>query len=520
MSAAGPVSPDVWRRVNEIFHRALDVPSEARRSFIEGACSGDSVIRDEVLSLLAAHERAAEFIEQAAASPALVSTVAGQVAGPQHLVGHVIGQYRIDRVIGEGGMGVVYLAEDLRLGRAVALKAISPRFTGNYERRERLRREARAAAALTHPGIATVYALEEFDDQLFIAVEYVPGETLREELGRGPLGAARTLETALSAARALAAAHDRGIVHRDLKPENVMRTPSGEVKILDFGLARMRDAAYENLRLTDDGSFVGTPAYMSPEQIRGGAVDGRSDLFSFGIVLYELVTGVHPFMGADRASTLARILEVDPPRLSDRSSKATSALTGALEGIVRTCLRKTPDARYGSAHELVAALEQARSGSGAGATHAIRMSSDVLATPAAPPEWWWQFHQGAASAGYIALVVALWFARGWISGRTGLVIFLAGLIAAIVAVILRLHLWFTVRSYRDEWPRQRASSGPWIRVADILFVIVLFAAGIALHETRDTAAAVFIGSAIAVLLSFAIIEPATTRAAFRDGDDR
>jgi hypothetical protein len=274
----------------------------------------------------------------------------------------------------------------------------------------------------------------------------------------------------------------------------------------------MRDAAYENLRLTDDGSFVGTPAYMAPEQIRGGAVDGRADLFSLGIVMYELMSGVHPFMGADRASTLAKILEVDPPRLSDRSSGSAAALTSALDGIVRTCLRKSPDARYRSAHELVTALEQARTGTPSG----MRVSSDLTARPPAPPEWWWQFHQAAASAGYIALIVGLFFARRWIGDRMGFAILLAGLIGGLAAVILRLHLWFTVRSYPAEWPRQRAYSGRWIRAADILFVVVLVAAGISLPETHDNAAPVFIGSAIAVLVSFAIIEPATTRAAFRD----
>ena len=514
MSAAGPVSPEAWRKVNDVFHRALDLPAEARAAFVDEASGGDPMIRTEVLSLLAAHERAAEFIEEPAVPPALMRTV----ASAQHLVGQTVGQYRIDRVIGEGGMGVVYLAEDLRLGRAVALKAIAPKFTSSPDHRERLRREARAAAALTHPGIATVYALEEFNDQLFIAVEYVPGETLRDELGRGPLGAARALDTALAAARALATAHDRGIVHRDLKPENVIRTPAGEVKILDFGLARMRDTAYESARLTDDGTFLGTPAYMSPEQIRGGAVDGRSDLFALGIVLYELVSGVHPFMGVDRASTLARILEVDPPRLSDHSSGTSSALAAALEGIVRTCLRKTPDARYRSAHELVAALEQARQG---GSSPGVRTTSDPAfrtISPASPPEWWWQFHQGVVSAAYLALIVGLWFARRWIGSQMGQLIFLAGVVGGTAAAILRLHLWFTVRSYPAEWPRQRAYSGRWIRLAEILLVVALVAAGIGVRDTHDSAAAVFIGSAIAVLLAFTIIEPATTRAAFRDGD--
>ena len=204
----------------------------------------------------------------------------------------------------------------------------------------------------------------------------MPGETLRDELARGPLGALRALDTALGIARALAAAHDRGVVHRDLKPENVIRTPGGDVKILDFGLARFRDLPAELAHLTDDGDVLGTPAYMSPEQIRGGTVDGRSDLFALGIMLYELVSGRHPFAGADPASTIARILEGEPARLTTISTAGAwnAAVLGELEEVVLTCLRKAPEARYRSVHDFVA---RARARAGAMVTGVGASSPDA-----------------------------------------------------------------------------------------------------------------------------------------------
>ncbi len=414
-------------------------------------------------------------------------------------------------------MGVVYLAEDVRLGRTVALKALAPKFTGDAARRERLRREARAAASLTHPGIATVYALEEFDGQIFIAGEYVPGETLREELARGPSSALRTLDTALGIARALAAAHDRGIVHRDLKPENIVRTSSGEVKILDFGLARFRDPPPALAHLTDDGMILGTPAYMSPEQIRGTAVDGKSDLFSLGIVLYELVSGQHPFAGSDPASTIARILESEPARLGDLAPAARwhPTVLGELEDVVTTCLRKGPEQRYQSAHDLIEALERARLGM-SGSISGARAVPKAVSAGASDARWWWQFHQAAAAGGYIGLLVPLAIARTALGGRAGLALFAVGLIAATVAAILRLHLWFLVRLNAHADGPRRDPTRAWIRMADVVFVAVLLIAGVALPmlTTGTVLGLVLIASAVAVFLAFAVIEPATARAAF------
>ena len=326
-----------------------------------------------MLSLLSSHERAETFIEQ----PAVNADALMAAAGADPLVGQRLGHYQIRRLLGEGGMGIVYLADDTRLGREVALKAVRAQFADDPARRARLEREAQAAAALTHPGIATVYALEEFDGRLFISSEYVAGETLRTELGRGPLSGTRLLETAIGIAQPLAAAHARGVVHRDLKPENVIRTPEGAIKILDFGLARLQDRQSRDQAITTQGTLLGTPAYMSPEQIRATDVDFRSDLFSFGIVVYELATGVNPFTGGDPASTIARILEVEPARLAERVpvSSANTAGLGALTRVVTTCLQKDRNARYRSTRELEAALDAAR---GAGAAGAAVEADDLV----------------------------------------------------------------------------------------------------------------------------------------------
>ncbi len=506
MSEHSSLSPERWRQVNDLFHRALAHPAGERQAFLDDVCSGDDLLAAEVATLLEAHERAGAFLDGAQAVAA-----ASDAATLTLPVGHVLGQYRIEQVLGRGGMGVVYLAEDVRLGRRVALKAVAPEFTGDAAHRDRLRREARAAAALAHPGIATVYALEEFDGQVFIAGEYVPGETLRAELARGPLGPTRTLDTALRIAQALASAHDRGIVHRDLKPENVIRTPGGDLKILDFGLARVREASADPTYATG-GRVVGTPAYMSPEQIRGEPVDARSDLFALGVMIYELATGRHPFSGTDTVSTIARILELDPTPLGRVARPASDPALGTLDAVVRTCLQKHPAARFGSAHELAQAL--------------VRTRSEPLASqpgpPPAPSQGWWQFHQGAASVAYLLLVGGLWLARDWMGSGFGLPLVLGGLTAGLSATILRLHLWFTVRSYPAEWRTQRQQSAPWLRLADGLFVAVLVLAGAALAAAgRTGAAAVLVAASVAVLLSFAIIEPATTRAAFgRDAEGR
>ncbi len=496
-----------WARVNELFHQALERPAADRPAFVAEASGGNGAVADEVLSLLRAHDETTGFLEP--------PVLRDEIAADELLTGRTVGHYRIDRVLGEGGMGVVYHAHDTRLSRPVALKALPARLVADSASRERLRREARAAAALSHPGIATVYALEEIEGHVFIAFEFVPGETLRAELGRGPLPAAIVVRTGIHLAQALAVAHDRGIVHRDLKPENVIRARSGQVKILDFGLARFSEPAAPHVTLTSVGSFVGTPAHMSPEQIRSEPVDSRSDVFALGVLLYELASGANPFAAAGHTATIAKVLDAQAPPLPGvASSAADRATLDGLERVIRGCLQRAPSARFQSTHEVARALEAI--GTAASAAQPVsadrRPETDRGASSSAL--WWWKFHQAAASVTYLALLVPLWWVHDWTPGVGALLRFLAGLVAGLVATVLRWHLWFAVSSYPEQWAAQRRATVRPIAVADMAFAAVLLVAALIVLSDHSRVAVVLVGAAVAVVLSFAVIEPATTRAAF------
>lgn len=266
------MTADDRARIETVFGGALEQTPAERASFVSASCVGRPDLAREVLSLLDAHDRAGDFLSH----PPVLEPAADSVDEPGARVGCTIGSYHVLAELGRGGMGVVYLAEDTRLGRQVALKALPSGRALDPTARARLHREARAAAKLAHPGIATVYALEEIDGELFLASEYVRGQTLRAELDAGPVDDHRVVDTALQIARALAAAHSAGVIHRDLKPENVMRTGDGSIKVLDFGLARI--GLPEADSLTREGALLGTPAYMSPEQIRGDALDEPPNL--------------------------------------------------------------------------------------------------------------------------------------------------------------------------------------------------------------------------------------------------
>jgi len=272
-----------------------------------------------------------------------------------------VAHFRILGTLGKGGMGVVYRAEDEKLRREVAIKLLQD--AGSDERRQRFLREARSAAAVTHPNVAVVHAVDEVDGRIYIAMELVDGENLRDRLDRGRLDVAVARDLAEQIARGLAAAHDKGIVHRDLKPENVMITQAGVVKLLDFGLAKtgaMRPesgkteaglAKTETLVTSGEGRVMGTPAYMSPEQAAGKALDVRSDVFSFGIVLYEMLSGVRPFGGESTAAVLAAVLRDEPAPL-----QTTAGVDAATVAVVMRCLAKEPGERFDSAVEVAAAL--------------------------------------------------------------------------------------------------------------------------------------------------------------------
>lgn len=272
-------------------------------------------------------------------------------------------RYEIEQEIGRGGMGRVYRARDTRLGRTVALKTLPAELTHDAELRRRLAQEARAASALNHPGIATVYDYLEADGECFIVYEYVEGVTLRERLNRNRPTTDEVLELAVQLADSMAAAHDRGVVHRDLKPENIMLTPGpqspGRTKILDFGLAKILqplapapalDSGAETASLaTAKGLLVGTVNYMAPEQLEGESADNRADIHALGVVLYELATGVNPFLGKTATSTIANILKQEAAPVGERNPAAPAEL----DRILRKCLRKRREERYQSARELL-----------------------------------------------------------------------------------------------------------------------------------------------------------------------
>src|ERR1022692_4949969 len=282
------------------------------------------------------------------------------------MIGRSLGHYQIVEKLGQGGMGTVYRAQDTRLKRSVALKALSPEAMIDLERKNRFMQEARAASALNHPNIITIYDIDTADGVDFIAMECVEGKTLQQLIGRKGLPLGQALEYAVRIADALATAHAAGIVHRDLKPSNVIVTPQGVVKILDFGLAKLgepagADAYAETLHgegspLTEEGTILGTVAYMSPEQADGKKVDTRSDVFSFGSVLYEMAAGQRAFAGGSKLSSLSAVLYKDP----QPASQAVADVPPELDRIISRCLKKDPERRWQTMADVKVALEELR----------------------------------------------------------------------------------------------------------------------------------------------------------------
>ncbi|MBI3682176.1 MAG: serine/threonine protein kinase [Acidobacteria bacterium] len=354
--------------IERLFEHAAGLDPSGRSAFLDRACAGDAGLRREVECLLALEEEAKDFLER----PAL-DLEAGSEAHPETeaalLPGTLVGPYRVTAKVGSGGMGVVYKAHDTRLKRDVALKFLPRRFSGDPQAIERFQREARAASALNHPNICSIYDIGERDRQPFLVMELLEGQTLKQRLAQGPVPAADLVSIALQAASALEAAHAKGIVHRDIKPANLFVSSGAIVKIVDFGLAKLlsepRRSAEEagggpapagEETITKLGTAMGTVAYMSPEQARGEAVDARSDLFSFGVTLYHMATGALPFQGGTPGARLEAILTQSPapPRACN------PAVAPELERIILKALEKDRAARYQAAAELRADLERLR----------------------------------------------------------------------------------------------------------------------------------------------------------------
>ncbi len=318
------MTPARLERIEEIFCAALDQEPDEVAQFLDTACEGDKLLRRKVESLLTSYQRSGNFIETSAAG------VATKIIGNRQahsLVGQTIGHYKISQSIGTGGMGEVYLATDTVAGRKAALKLLPLRFTGDAERLKRFQQEAHAVVALNHPNILTVYEIGEDHSIHYIAGELIEGETLRQRLMRGPMQLSEALDVAIQVASALAAADQAGIVHRDIKPENIMLRPDGYAKVLDFGIAKLAESTFAEatadgagsvtLAATNLGSVLGTVRYMSPEQARGGHVDKTTDIWSLGVVLYEMVTGYAPFSG-------------DPPSQSYGAAGTPKEVTSAI----------------------------------------------------------------------------------------------------------------------------------------------------------------------------------------------
>jgi Tol biopolymer transport system component len=389
-----------WRRVDSLLQAALERPPAERSEFLRRACGGDDALEREVRSLLASQQEAGSFLES---PPKEVATqTLDSVRSP---TAQTVSHYRILEKLGAGGMGVVWKARDTRLDRFVALKFLPAAKMSDPERKRRFVQEARAASALNHPNIITIYDIDQADGADFIAMEYVPGKALEQVIPRKGLRLNEALQYAIQVADALAAAHAAGIVHRDLKPGNVMVSENGCVKVLDFGLAKLieqsgvselaRTETLADAPKTEEGMVVGTVSYMSPEQAEGKKVDARTDIFSFGAMLYEMITGRRAFAGDSILSILSAILRDEPKP----AAEIILGFPRELDRILTRCLQKDPNRRYQHAGDLKIDLEQVKEGLAAGDS-AIR---EVMPGRLRSGRWWWL----AAAAVCVAIFVGV-----------------------------------------------------------------------------------------------------------------
>ena len=488
------MTPDQFLRLRELFEQAIDLAPSELPAWLDRHAGDDPEVRRELETLLRVHLQAGSFLSDDVASrlPDMMSD-----DEPPLRPGEVVGSYVIERELGRGGMGHVYLANDRDLNRKVAIKALAPRLVRDETQRERLRREARAGAGLTHPGICTIYKLEEKDGDLFIVSEYVEGRTLREEMSSGQKpDAARVLDTARQFVAALATAHEKNIMHRDLKPENVMRATSGQLKILDFGLAR--DAGLERLTmgLTQVGTMVGTPGYMAPEQLSGEMVDARADVFAYGVVMYEYASGRHPFQASTALEMMTNVMSKDAVPIAEQCP----ALPAALAAVIDRSIKKDRDRRYRSATEILAALERAE-------LPARPVPSEKVAA-------WWRRHQVSAIGLYLVAATLSWQIKEWAHGFADLN-FLVVASAATCAGMFRGFLLYGERINLTGFEFERKRARRMLLVTDAIIAIALaLDGGLAFWVRQPLVGALTIALAIVIVFLRVIAEPATTDDAF------
>ena len=388
------MKPDRWSKIESIFHKALEADESRRGSVIEESCAGDETLRREVESLLAHHRDSASFIEKPAfagqENASSVRPVPAAAAPRPDLKGVAVKHYRILEEIGFGGMGVVYKAEDTRLGRFVALKFLPEHMAADSVALERFRREARSASSLNHPNICTIYDIDVYEAREFIVMEYLDGQTLDTYMaGRRAVGTELVAKLGMPIAEALGAAHSKGVIHRDIKPGNIFVTQSGLVKVLDFGVAKLVAKAnqFDATTLTETHTITGTLPYMSPEQLRGENLDTRSDIYALGVVLYEIATGQRLYSSSLHAQLVDEILN----RPASPPSSINKKISAKADDIILKCLAKDPEDRYQTAKEIAVDLRhlstQPSSGTVSPSTSSVRRGRKLrlwlLATAAA-----------------------------------------------------------------------------------------------------------------------------------------
>jgi len=356
------MTPELWKQVDALLEAALELPPDKRERFVVESCDGNQELREEVLSLVRAQAKASAFLERSAMKVA-AQALAQDSSQNKHisLIGEELGTYKIEQVLGVGGMGEVYLARETKLNRRVALKILPAQFVADAERASRFEREAQALSALNHPNLITIYEVGVVNDLHFIAMEYVEGHSLREMMS-SPMKVRDVLSIVAQVAEALSAAHQSGIIHRDVKPDNIMVRADGYVKVLDFGLAKLSEAAVYGassiaphaIAYTQAGATMGTLAYMSPEQATGETIDHRTDIWSLGVVLYELLTKQKPFRGANRQSTVNAILSSEP----NSAANSDPTFPSELDLVLERALEKDRELRYQTASDFRADLRR------------------------------------------------------------------------------------------------------------------------------------------------------------------
>jgi serine/threonine protein kinase len=507
------MTPAQWARVTALFDEARARPAAGRLAFVESACADDPVVRTEVLALLDA-DRDDAFLEGGAQVQPRDLLDAG--GGHPLADGELVGPYRIERLLARGGMGVIYLAVDTRLGRPVTLKLLPAALARDRRARTRLQREARTAALLRHPHVVSVHALEEVGPSLAIVAEYVAGPTLQQviaEEGPLPLDAWRAVAVAL--ADALAAAHATSVIHRDVKTSNIVMGADG-LRLVDFGIA-LADVDGAETRVTQPGQFAGTPLALAPEQLEGSPATPLSDQFAFGLVLYEAASGRLPFGEGPIAAVWARMLRDEPTPLASLAPQ----LTIDDVALVHRCLARRPEDRFGSMRdvsEALAALPPARTTDPACAAtspHARGPARESHADVSASRRWL-DVHQAATAAMYVGLLWPGWLIATTLPLRWRAVTHLALVCLAAIATSLRLHLWFSVRQYPQAIASDRRRLWPVLTAIDVVYAVLLLVVAIAAADVRLVPSVVAAGLAMCLLVASLVIEPATRQASLHD----